>query len=163
MIFLCNWCHSNHGIPSVVVFCYIIKSNAAFNKGSACFYQLSVVYYLLLTFNQPATSEGLLINNLYWLFIPLASETLRFTHHDLPIEKQMQFLAKNCSHFCKREKKSPTERTFWNQNQLRTKRIFFAELFFSKNFAGGGKKNWKKNAPSQKTKLMIPDWKVFWR
>ena len=77
-----------------------------------------------------ATSEGLLINNLYWLFIPLASETLRFTHHDLPIEKQMQFLAKKLQSFCKREKKSPTERTFWNQNQLRTKRIFFAKLFF---------------------------------
>ena len=90
-----------------------------------------------------ATSEGLLINNLYWLFIPLASETLKFTHRDLPIEKQMQFLAKKLQSLLQERKEVTNRKDILKpeSNQLRTKRIFFAELFFSKNFPDGGKKN----------------------
>ena len=102
-----------------------------------------------------ATSEGLLINNLYWLFIPLASETLKFTHRDLPIEKKCSSLQKNCSHFCKREKKSPTERTFWNQNQINweQKEYFLPNYFFKKIFQMAVKKIEKKRAESKKTEI----------
>ena len=89
-----------------------------------------------------ATSEGLLINNLYWLFIPLASETLRFTHHDLPIEKQMQFLAKKLQSLLQERKEVTNRKDILKPESVENKNnIFCRIIFFSKNFAGGGKKN----------------------